>query len=851
MNANSQGYMRRLTRRGRDVVVSGLLLAWALLTAHSSAFALNPSLEVAQYAHTAWRVRDGFAPGTVFAMAQTPDGYLWLGSQFGLFRFDGVRFIPWEPPAGQRLPDKPYSLIVTRDGVLWIGTFGGLVSWNGTELTRYPELDGLFVTSLLEDREGTVWAGVLGSPRGGLCEIRSGQARCHLEDGAFGSFVWSVGEDSSGALWASAESGIWRWKPGPPRRYATPGMRSGDLTKADDGRMLVGMSGAGLRQVVGDKVEAYAIRGAMNPNALMPERDVDSNKLLRDRDGGLWIGTHTRGIIHVRRGRADVFTKTDQLSGNTISSLFEDREGNVWVATVGGLDRFRELPITNFSTKQGLSSDVVVSVLAAADGSIWVATRDGLTRRMNEQTTIFRKASGLPDDSIQSLFEDHRGRIWAFTDRGLAYLQNDRFVAVKGVPSKEVYSITGDESGNLWLSGNNGLTHLLDGRLVEHFPWSALGRRQQAANILCDQGGIWLSFWLDGGVLYFKDGQVRASYTPAEGLGKGHVPGLELAADGALWAATEEGGLSRIKDGRVTTLTTKNGLPCDAIHWTMEDDDHSLWLYTACGLVRIARNEVDAWVADPKRRIETTLWDADDGVRLHPVTPATFRPPVAKSRDGKLWSPMGDEGVAVVDPRHLAVNKLPPPVHIEQITADGKTYGASQGLRLPADTRDLVFHFTALTLVESHKVRFRVKLEGQDEGWRELVNQRQIHYTNLSPKQYRFRVLASNNSGVWNEEGAQLDFSIEPTFYQMTWFRVACVALFLALLRAGYQFRIRQLRRQEKRLRDVIEGMPTMAFAVHPDGSPDLVNRRWLDYTGLSADATADGRGWEASHSPR
>ena len=220
-----------------------------------------------------------------------------------VFRFDGIRFIPWEPPAGQRLPSNPYSLIVTRDGAVWIGTFAGLVSWNGAELTHYPELDGLFVTSLLEDREGTVWAGVLGNPTGGLCEIRSGRTRCYLQDGAFGSFVWSVGEDSSGAIWVGAESGIWRWKPGPPRRYATAGIRPGDLSKGDDGRVLVGLSGAGLRQVVGDKFEAYPIRGAVNPNALMPDRDVDSNKLLRDRDGGLWIGTHARGIIHVRQAR--------------------------------------------------------------------------------------------------------------------------------------------------------------------------------------------------------------------------------------------------------------------------------------------------------------------------------------------------------------------------------------------------------------------------------------------------------------------------------------------------------------------------------------------------------------------
>ncbi len=302
----------------------------------------------------------------------------------------------------------------------------------------------------------------------------------------------------------------------------------------------------------------------------------------------------------------------------------------------------------------------------------------------------------------------------------------------------------------------------------------------------------------DGGVLYFKDGQVRASYSPAEGLGKGHVPGLRLDGDGALWAATEEGGLNRIKDGRVTTLTTSNGLPCDSIHWTIEDDERSLWLYTACGLVRIAHSEVDAWVADPRRRVAITAWDADDGVRLHPVTSATFGPAVAKSGDDQLWFLMGEEGIAVVDPRHLAANKLPPPVYIEQITADGKTYDASQGLRLPAGIRDLAFHFTAPTLTEADQVRFRVNLEGQDEGWRELVNQRQIHYTNLSPKQYRFRVLASNNSGVWNEEGALLDFSIEPTIYQTTWFRVACVAIFLVLLWAGYQLRVRQLRRGGK-----------------------------------------------------
>src|SRR5215471_20550978 len=266
----------RLTRiRGLKVT---LFLALTVLASHSTALALDPSLEISQYAHTSWTARDGYPLGAVFVMAQTPDGYLWLGSEFGLFRFDGVRFTPWQPPSGQQLPDKPYSLLVTRDGTLWIGTFAGLVSWNGTNLTPYPNVGEVFVTSLLEDREGTVWAGILGgspgTPTGRLCAIRSGQVQCYGDDGSFGSFVWSLTEDSSGALWAGAESGVVHWKPGPPKRYATPGMRVGDMTTAEDGRLLFGMSGAGLSQIVGGKVASYPIHSAINLNALLPDREV-------------------------------------------------------------------------------------------------------------------------------------------------------------------------------------------------------------------------------------------------------------------------------------------------------------------------------------------------------------------------------------------------------------------------------------------------------------------------------------------------------------------------------------------------------------------------------------------------
>jgi signal transduction histidine kinase len=223
-----------------------------------------------------------------------------------------------------------------------------------------------------------------------------------------------------------------------------------------------------------------------------------------------------------------------------------------------------------------------------------------------------------------------------------------------------------------------------------------------------------------------------------------------------------------------------------------------LWLYTACGLLRIERSQVDAWIADPARRVEPTLWDATDGA-LPLVESSNFRPILAKAADGKLWFATRED-IAVVDPHRLAFNSIPPPIHIEKISADNKTfwqnlpYAAASSLRLPALTRDVEIDYTALSLVAPEKVQFRVKLEGQDKDWRAPVNPRHSHYTNLRPGLYRFRVIASNNSGVWNELGDSLEFSIAPAYYQTNWFRAVCAVLVLALVWAIYQIRVRQLR---------------------------------------------------------
>ena len=800
---------------------AGILMA-ALLVCCGCALALDPSLDISQYAHTAWTFRDGFSTGNIFSMAQTPDGYLWLGGEFGLFRFDGVRAVSWQPPAGQALPEKfAFQMVGARDGTLWIGTFSGLASWDGVKLTRHPEFAERFVQSLFADHEGTVWAatkaGVGSYAR--LCAMRRGSSQCFGDDGSLGKAVWTISEDRSGVLWIGADSGIWRWKPGPPRREAAEPRDISGLEEMESGHILGSTFGGGLIQLE-DRLGAHPMPYPMRPpigwTRPLAGRELNANKLLRDRNGGLWIGTMEHGLVHLHNGRTDVFTKSDGLSGDIVNCLFEDWEGNVWVCTTGGIDRFREFAVTTISSREGLSSDAVVSVLGDRDGSVWIGTRQGLTRWTNGQTSIFRKANGLPGDFVESLFQDAAGRLWLYAAGELAYFNGNRFITLpRAVPGEEAHSITGDSEGNLWLAGNEGLYRIREGHVVEKLPWPALGESERAKVIVADRGGIWVSFWGTRAVSYFKDGVLRALYRSADGLGKGRIADLQLDGDGALWVATEEGGLSRIKDGHIATLTTANGLPCDSIHGSIQDNDRSLWLYTACGLVRITRTELNAWIADPRHRVVTAVLDAADGVRLRALSPSSFSPVAARSRDGRLWFVTGDS-VQVVDPRHLPYNDLPPPVYIEQVTADGKTYDATKGLRLPPHVRYLAIDYTALSLVAPEKVRFRYKLEDEDKDWREVVNKREVQYTNLAPKHYRFRVLACNNSGVWNEQGASLEFVIPPAWYQTDWFRAACLAAFALLLWALYWLRVRQLAYQfNLRLEERVSERTRIARDLH------------------------------------
>jgi ligand-binding sensor domain-containing protein len=417
--------------------VSASIAVILLLTAPATA--LDPSWDVSQYGHAAWTLRDGMLQAYPRTIAQTPDGYLWLGTESGMFRFDGVRFTPWRPPRNASLPSTyVLKLLVTRDGGLWIGTTRGLARWKDGTLTEYSDLSGQFVGALVEDRGGTVWAGTSATDNfARLCAIQRQRVRCHGTDGALGRFVGSLYADSVGNLWAGAATGLWLWNPPAPTRYPLPHPFAEVHSVSEDstGAILVALN-RDVKQLVDKTLQVYPL--------VASARQLKPTSLLRDRDGGLWIGTQDQGLLHVHHGRTDRFGQADGLSGDFVVSLFEDREGSVWVSSLNGLDRFRDLPVTTVSAQHGLSSDTVMSVLATNDGSVWFGTVGGLNRSNGGRIGHYRVQHEFPNEGVGSLFQDARDAVWVSSPAGLFYLAGARSSPLKILTTRYVNAVAED-----------------------------------------------------------------------------------------------------------------------------------------------------------------------------------------------------------------------------------------------------------------------------------------------------------------------------------------------------------------------------------------------------------------------
>ncbi len=790
--------------------------------------AVAQSLDVTQYGHTAWTAREGFVNGTIIAITQGADGYLWLATADDLVRFDGARAVPWQPPGDQSLVRGPiHSVLAARNGTIWIGTHSGLLHWDGQRLTPNEQTSRQLITELTEDRAGTIWAST-GMPPGRLCAVQASSTECVGENGQFGDGVGPVFEDTKGRLWVSASKGAWQWRP--DRSPVFEGRGASAWTETAGGEVLAAKDGR-IWRITGTSAEPFPIQ--FPHTGAVPTITT----LLTDRTGAIWMGTQEHGLLHRHlNGRVDAYTRIDGLSGNTVTSLFQDREGSVWVATNGGLDRFRSLSASTFSVAQGVSGRVA-SVLVDRNQSVWASSALGVYRLRDHRTYVYRSQAlkpgnatvqeivvpNLPASPAGALFQDRRGRVWLGTASGLGYFDDTRFVRIAGAPSGFVDAITEDTDGNVWVTNRDaGLLRISSEGAIEQFGWTSL-RRGFATwvwRVAADpvQGGVWLAYHL-GRVAYFRNGKVEKTYWSAEGMGPGPVHDLRVSPDGTVWVATDRG-LSRIRGGRVTTLNTANGLPCNSVDSMVDGAARGLWLYTPCGVVHLPAAETSSWTnaadtGDSPPRLRPIVLDGKDGAPRAVASSLTMTPHMAMGTDGKVWFAAQD-GVAVVDSAHLPRNSAPPPVEVEQLVADRRAYDPRADVRLPPLVRDLQIDYTALSLVAPEKNTFRIMLEGRDAEWQDVGTRRQAFYNDLAPRTYRFRVIASNNSGVWNEAGATLDFSIAPAYYQTRWFEALVVVSALGLVFAAYRVRVRQVAHQyQQRLDERVNERTRIARELH------------------------------------
>lgn len=782
-----------------------LCIGWVLT---GTAWALDPHRHVTQFGHSAWRTQDGFISRSV-AVAQTTDGFIWIATQGGLVRFDGVTFTPWSPPPGESLPASNFeALRGGRDGSLWIGTAAGLSRLKDGHLFNYtttPRSPG--ISAIVEDGAGTVWVTRyrVNDGLGPLCRVAGERLICYGEkEGLLSRFALGLAAQSDGTLWFGCQK-LCR-------------LAAGEVTSHRDERVANPAGGVGVIGVAVDATgSVWATFDDLGPRAgvqhyadgkwspyVVPGIDgsgVRSRTVFVDRQGALWIGTQSSGLYRVHDGHADHYDRSDGLSGNEINSIHEDREGNLWVATDRGLDMFRDTPVVTYSTIEGLAATDLHSVLPLRDGTVWVGSEEGLSVIDGKGIRAIEPPPGIRGKLVGGLLEDSAGRLWVGAGQTLMRYEGGRFSPISGVDGRPLArsgttsAFAEDRSGDVWAltfarPDRYRLLRVADRRVVEDIPLDTIVKR---ANYLAadPQDGVWVA-GIDGDLARVRNGKsdvlVRLATPEAPVTGYG----LSVDSDGSVLFATTRG-LYRWQHGNVSRLAEGNGLPCSSVYSAIRDDDAALWMHSRCGLLRLPAGQWAAWSKAPDSTVSPDIFDLHDGAQ--PTSGVLDHPSVGKSPDGRLWFATR-AFVQMIDPRRTHVNTLPPPVHIEAVVADGNRYAATAPVRLPPRRRHVEIDYTALSYRFPRSVLFRYRLEGKDPDWQDAGVRRQALYNDLRPGRYRFRVIASNDAGVWNEEGASLEFTMEPAWFQTRSFLTACLLLALVSLSLLYRMRVAQVSRR-------------------------------------------------------
>lgn len=758
-------------------------------------------------------------------ITQTADGYFWMSSidKDHLIRFDGVQFVPWLPPKGNPLPGKITYLLGARDGSLWIGSRTGVSRLKDGKLSTITKPSDHFgISVMIEDDAGKIWLTRYNTGGGGsLCEIGDHGLRCYgPSDGVPAGFALGLAQDAAGNLWFAADN-VYRWKPG---TSATPYLDSPkhpqliDIAAEHSGNVWATM------QEVGPKFGVqYFHNGAWGEYSVgnFHSSSVKSSTLFVDRAGAVWIGTDNDGLYRVWNGIVDHFSRSDGLSGRNVTFLYEDHEGNLWVSTDGGLDLFRNTPVITYSMDEGTDSNSINNVLASRDGTIWAGDSEHVGAAGTTSSTILRpqdlgfsKGPKFPG-RLESMFQDRSGALWFSIENGmLVAYEHGKAKEILGrdghaLHAPEIRMIIEDQSQTILAVNENKLFRIRDHRVVEaiDLPKDLIPAGHLAVN---PAGGIWIVS-LHRGVGLYQGGNIQVHPLPTS-TKLWNVYGVIADSADPLLLATSQG-LLRWNGVGWDTLNDTNGFPCDVLMGAVKDRDGSLWVMADCGLVKVEASELQKWREKPEIHPSFAIFDALDGAR--PGSSYNFEPRMSLGPDGKLWFANGN-AIQMIDPDHVYRNLLPPPVHVDQLIADNKEFQTSGQPRLPPNTHNLEINYTAASFSVPQKVRFRYLLEGHDKTWQGPVTRRQAFYNDLAPGTYRFRVVACNNSGVWNETGDVATFIVEPAFYQTIWFRCLIVLAAAFALWVFYKQRLKRATAEiSARLGERLQERERIARALH------------------------------------
>lgn len=797
------------------------LLAIVYLCCTLPAHALDPTRRIAQFHHTAWSTEEGI-PADIWSIAQTPDGYLWLGSINGLYRFDGVSV---ERIAADLLPSPSiHALAVTPSGGLWIGyerPIGIMSLLQDGKVTNYP-IDAPTTTSIHSiaiGNDDTVWASTADS----ILKFDGKRWRAVESDwgtslGESSGGVWAFGVAGDGVVWSRNQNGMFYLRPGAPRFAEAQGYVGGvaSFTRTPDGRLWTTDSARGHLYALPtlDDVSGPVVP---SPTSDIPFSEPLRGAILLDRNGSLWFTNSNEGGLRRARTQAqavsgssedgppDRFTAAEGLSSNVVHALFEDREGNIWVGTNLGLDRFRPADVV---TEPGIAAGFRARFVRPAHNAIYAYTgwSNTAARLSDGSESLYRiLPNRAPEMLVRNIgrmremfFDEATGNVWLTTTKGVQKLEEGRLgppiPLPDGVEGESLYSTVLDNRGSFWISAfRHGVFRQENGAWVK----VPVKPARPATGVLSldPSGDVWVRY---GGRSLFRlrGNSVRDFSNDLPDIGDLTV--IKHDAYGFLLGG--EAGLARF-DGRSFFAISASRTPALSVVTGIEQTtDGSMWLFTQGGILRVNAQHMEAALKSPDISLQYELIGPRDGLPGAPYG-GVYGSTLATGSDGRVWFTTG-LGLVWIDPAKLDRNPLPPPVVIRSITANQRVYDAPTNLELAPGTTNVQIDYTGLSLTIPERNQFRYKLEGVDKDWVDAGDRRQAFYTKLGPGAYTFRVIASNNAGVWNEEGASVSITIAPTFFESIWFGVLCFAGIAALLWSLYRLRLRQV---SGRIRDRIE----------------------------------------------